>query len=63
VPFLTDTLEFVFAASEFVEAGWDLAAWAANSNSMSHPWGRFRVTDADQLSLLQKLLESGKRVT
>jgi hypothetical protein len=35
VPFLTDTLEFIFAASDFIEAGWDARRW----NSEAHGWG------------------------
>jgi hypothetical protein len=27
VIFFTDTLEFVFAASDLIEAGWDFQAW------------------------------------
>ncbi len=27
VPFLTNTLEFVFATSDLIEAGWDVAEW------------------------------------
>lgn len=38
VSFFTDTLEFVFAASDLVEAGWDLKAWSQQDTTMSHPF-------------------------
>ena len=37
--FLTDTLEFVFAVSELIEAGWDIESW--NYNRSTHPFGRY----------------------
>ena len=37
--FLTDTLEFVFAVSELIEAGWDIENW--NYNRSTHPFGRY----------------------
>jgi hypothetical protein len=41
--FFTDTLEFVFAASELVDAGWDINVWCNSGSTMSHPFGRYRV--------------------
>lgn len=43
VTFFTDTLEFVFAASDLAEAGWDIKAWISRGTSMSHPFGRYRA--------------------
>ena len=43
VNFLTDTLEFVFGASDFIEAGWDINAWIKSGTTMSHPFGAYRV--------------------
>lgn len=37
--FLTDTLEFVFAVSELIEAGWDIENW--NYNRSTHPFGHY----------------------
>lgn len=34
--FLTDTLEFVFAASDFIESGWNAAAWSRQRFSGDH---------------------------
>jgi hypothetical protein len=47
--FLTDTLEFVFTASEFVEASWDINRFLGTPTSMSHPFGSYRVRYKDGL--------------
>jgi hypothetical protein len=57
VPFFTDTLEFVFAASDLIEAGWDINAWIARGSVMSHPFGTYRVTYKDRLRVLKTLLQ------
>jgi hypothetical protein len=56
VNFFTDTLEFIFAASDLIEAGWDLKAWIEIPTSMSHPFARFRVGYAESLRKLKALL-------
>lgn len=56
VIFFTDTLEFVFAASDLIEAGWDVRVWSEIPTSMSHPFGRYRVSYAENLRKLQSLL-------
>lgn len=43
IPFLTDALEFVFAASDLIEAGWDATAWDAEPRGDRHPIARFRA--------------------
>jgi len=42
VPFFTDALEFVFAASDLVDMGWDAHRWATSSYSWGHAFARFR---------------------
>ena len=54
--FFTDTLEFVFAASDLIEAGWDVKSWIAIPTSMSHPFGRYRVNYTLALQALKGLL-------
>lgn len=54
--FLSDTLEFVFAASDLIEAGWDIEAWCATPTSMTHPFGRFRVAYPKAIGVLLSLL-------
>jgi len=41
--FLTQALEFVFAASELVEAGWDIAGFYRSSSDGVHPFAQFGV--------------------
>ncbi len=54
--FFTNTLEFVFAASDLVEAGWDIKGWSEIPTSMSHLFGRYRVNYAENLRYLKSLL-------
>ena len=56
VNFLTDTLEFVFAAADLLEAGWDIKAWCQIGSSMAHPFGAYRVNYKDSLKELKALL-------
>lgn len=42
VPFFTSVLEFVFVASDLIEAGWDARAWSARSYTGSHSFTGFR---------------------
>jgi hypothetical protein len=56
VTFFIDALEFVFAASDFVEAGWDIKSWCGRGTMMSHPFSRFRISYAQSLADLKKLL-------
>ena len=56
VTFFTDTLEFVFAASDLVEAGWDVKTWSNLGTTMSHRFARYRINYALQLQALKALL-------
>lgn len=56
--FFTDTLEFLFAASDLIEAGWDAKSWCARPTTMSHPFNRYRINYAENLFTLQSLLAS-----
>jgi hypothetical protein len=56
VTFFTQTLEFVFAASDLVEAGWDVKAWSKTWTSMSHPFARYRANYRNELEELKILL-------
>jgi hypothetical protein len=44
MPLLTDTLEFIFSASDLIEAGWDAENWNSNDSGWRHTFGRFRET-------------------
>ncbi|HVB57734.1 MAG TPA: HEPN domain-containing protein [Candidatus Acidoferrales bacterium] len=54
--FFTDALEFVFAASDLIDGGWDVKAWAGRGTTMSHPFGRFLVSYEFNLQQLKTLL-------
>ncbi|MBS7808123.1 hypothetical protein KIH26_10960 [Variovorax sp. PCZ-1] len=41
-PFLTDALEFIFTASDFIEAGWNAPRWLKNPYGWGHSFTRFR---------------------
>jgi hypothetical protein len=41
VAFFTETLEFVFAASDFIEAGWSITDWLKKGTTGSHPFGTY----------------------
>ncbi|HEY5056086.1 MAG TPA: HEPN domain-containing protein [Acidobacteriaceae bacterium] len=56
--FLTDTLEFVFTASELIEAGWDIKRFLDTPTSMSHPFGTYRVRYKESLQALQASAET-----
>lgn len=57
VQFFTDTLEFVFAASDLVESGWDIATWIMQGSTLSHPFRQYCFNYSQMLSTLKKLLQ------
>ncbi|HEY9081482.1 HEPN domain-containing protein [Magnetovibrio sp.] len=56
--FLVDTLEFVFAASDLIELGWDYNSWRAKGSSLSHNFGAYVVNYEGNLRILKGLLKS-----
>jgi hypothetical protein len=52
--FLTDTLEFMFTASELIEAGWDISQFLNTPTSMSHPFGSYRMNYEFNLRTLRE---------
>ena len=61
VPFFTNTLEFVFAASDLIEAGWKIKPWLQAGTTMSHPFGTYRVSYKDNLRALKALLDAAAK--
>jgi hypothetical protein len=57
VTFFIDALEFVFAASDLIEAGWNVETWSKRLTTMSHPFARFKVSYAARLKMLRVLLK------
>lgn len=58
VPFLTDTLEFIFAASDFIEAGWDGLRWASGSHGWGHSFSRLSRDYSAKLQSLRKAVKT-----
>lgn len=56
IVFFTNTLEFVFATSDLIDAGWDAKAWSEIGTTMFHPFAAYRVTYAAHLNELKALL-------
>ena len=54
--FLTDTLEFVFAASDFIELGWDYNSWLKKGSTLSHNFGSYVVNYGANLRMLKQLV-------
>ncbi|MEB3120897.1 MAG: HEPN domain-containing protein [Snowella sp.] len=61
LPFLINTLEFVFAASELVEAGWDIKSWCQKETIMFHPFNQYRINYRNNLEKLNFLLSSNQK--
>jgi hypothetical protein len=58
VSFLTETLEFVFAASDLIEAGWGIKPWLQRGTSASHPFGTYYAYYRHNLQALKALLDA-----
>jgi hypothetical protein len=56
VVFFIDALEFVFAASDLIEAGWDVRVWADQYSSVRHPFDCVRIDYRQRLENLKALL-------
>lgn len=54
--FITDTLEFVFSASDLLDLGWDLKNWMSEASSMTHAFGIYAVSYSDNMSRLKALI-------
>jgi hypothetical protein len=58
VSFFTETLEFVFAASDLIEAGWGIEPWLQRGTSASHPFGTYCAYYRHNLQALKALLDA-----
>jgi hypothetical protein len=56
VIFFTEALEFIFAASDLIECGWDIEQWSKQDSAMSHPFDRFRLDYELRLKDLKRAL-------
>jgi hypothetical protein len=57
--FIIDTLEFVFAASDLIDLGWDLRRWMEQSITMTHSFGAYIVNYPQNIARLKDLVSSG----
>jgi len=62
LPFLTEALEFTFAASDFIDAGWDAGKWYELKIWGSHKFTSFRRQYPENIAFFTKALAS-PRVT
>lgn len=58
--FLTDTLEFVFVASDLIESGWDIKDWYEKGYTRGHPFAFYLLDYRGNLENLKNLLSSKK---
>jgi hypothetical protein len=56
IPFLTDALEFIFAASDFADAGWDAQRWNSKGHGWGHNFARFRSEYSIALAELRRAI-------
>jgi hypothetical protein len=56
MPFLTDALEFIFAASDLISAEWNAVAWGNNHYGFGHGFTRFRWSYREHVDLLKEAL-------
>lgn len=61
-PFFTNTLEFVFGASDLIECGWDFGWFVRQGTTGSHPFGSFKVNFDGEASEFLSLREAAKPV-
>ena len=55
--FLTNSLEFIFFASDLIDAGWDIADWCSKGKPIGHPFHNYLVHYKEDLKVLKKALE------
>ena len=57
--FLTGALEFLFAASDLIDAGWDIAGWRSRGSVLAHPFSRILhlwEAEAEQILTLREIV-------
>lgn len=53
--FFTETLEFIFGASDLVDAGWDIHTWVKQESTLSHPFDNYRFSYSNNLLEFKEL--------
>ena len=57
--FFVDTLQFVFGASDLIEAGWDINSWLTKGTRMAHPFGEYKIEYSAKLKQLKSSMSGG----
>lgn len=60
VIFFTELLEFIFAASDLVECGWNIEDWSKQGSTLSHPFDCLRHAYEPRLRDLKRALAGAK---
>ncbi|MGM3274765.1 HEPN domain-containing protein [Ralstonia sp. 24A2] len=60
LPFLTETLEFIFAASDLIDSGWDAKRWVVSPYGTGHSFARFRWGYNEHIQLLHEVLNQAR---
>jgi hypothetical protein len=58
LPFLTDALEFIFAASDLIDAGWNAQPWNSKAYGWGHSFTRFRSGYDMALTKLRRAVDA-----
>lgn len=61
--FLTDTLEFVFLASDLIECGWDASGWAGSEPSFGNPLASYLYSYESNIELFNMARENARLKT
>lgn len=54
--FIIDTLEFVFAASDLIDLGWDMKRWMDQGTTMTHSFGVYKINYSENINSLKSLV-------
>lgn len=58
--FLTNTLEFVFAAADLIECGWDVDNYCSRAGTASHPFHQYMLGYEANIDALKTSLKAAK---
>lgn len=58
MPFLTDSLEFIFACSDLIDAGWDAKRWNSDFHGWGHSFARYRSEYIETLAELKRATQN-----
>ena len=57
LPFLTNSLEFIFFASDFIDSGWKIADWCNKGMPIGHPFHAYLVHYQEDLKALKEAFD------